>query len=319
MTQTPTRPQPADASAHALLLRLKTRQLLLVIALDAQRNLGRAAAWMNMSQPAATKVLQQLEDTLGAPLFTRHARGVVPTAYGDVLVRYATQVMADFRSVQGEVAALRAGLTGVLRIGSVPGAVPELLAPSLIDYKSRHPNVAVSVTVETSDVILAQLGRGEVDVMLGRLTAGNTAETIDCTLLLGESQVVVARASHPLFAQASVSVQDLIAWPWILQPPGAPQRGHFEAALRQAGLHPRLDITETSSTIATTALLELSDMLAVMPHSLAAHYARLGLLRVVPLALPVHVPPIYLVTRRDRVLSPAALAYQKQLVAKVAA
>jgi DNA-binding transcriptional LysR family regulator len=302
-----------DLPDHTLLLRLKTRQLLLLAALDTHRNLGRAAAAMHMSQPAATKLLQQVEDSMGVPLFTRQARGMAPTASGEVLVRYAKQVLTDFGAVRHEMAALQAGLSGVLRIGSVPGAVPELVAPSLIEYKRRHPKVAVSVMVETSNVMLAQLGRGEVDLMLGRLTPGNDADAFDCTQLLGESQVVVARAAHPVFVNATPSLADLLGWPWILQPAGSPQRGHFESALHQAGLHSRLDITETSSTIVITALLEISDMLAVMPRSQANHYARHGLLRVVPLDLPVHVPPIYLVTRRDRMLSPAALAYVEQL------
>ena len=69
------------------------------------------------------------------------------------------------------------------------------------------------------------------------------------------------------------------AWPWVLQPPGSPQRARFEAMIREAGIHTRLDITETSSTIATTALLEASDMAAVMPDSLARHYGRLGILQ----------------------------------------
>ena len=305
--------RPAELADHSLLLRLKTRQLMLLATLDAQRNLGRAATAMHMSQPAATKLLQQLEETMGVALFHRQARGMAPTAFGEVLVRYAKQVLTDFGAVRHEMAALQAGLSGVLRIGSVPGAVPELVAPSLIEFKRRHPRVAVSVMVETSNVMLAQLGRGEVDLMLGRLTPGNEADAYRCTLLLGESQVVVARAAHPLFDRPTLSLADLVDWPWILQPPGSPQRGHFEAALHQAGLNPRLDITETASAIAITALLEISDMLAVMPHSQAEHYARLGVLRVVPLALPVNVPPIYLVTRVDRVLSPAAAAYVAQL------
>ena len=302
-----------DLPDHTLLLRLKTRQLLLLAALDTHRNLGRAATAMHMSQPAATKLLQQVEDSMGVPLFIRQARGMAPTAAGEVLVRYAKQVLTDFGTARHEMAALQAGLSGVLRIGSVPGAVPELVAPSLIEYKRRHPKVAVSVMVETSNVMLAQLGRGEVDLMLGRLTPGNDAEAFDCTQLLGESQVVVARTGHPVFLNAAPSLAELLGWPWILQPAGSPQRGHFESALHQAGLHPRLDITETASTIVITALLEISDMLAVMPLSQANHYARHGLLRVVPLDLPVHVPPIYLVTRRDRMLSPAALAYVEQL------
>ena len=104
-------------------------------------------------------------------------------------------------------------------------------------------------------------------------------------------------------------MKELANWPWVLQPPGSPQRGRFEAALRQAGVHARLDITETASTVATTVLLETSDALAIMPASLAAHYARLGVLKVLPVAPPLQVPAIHLVLLRRRPPSPAAAGF----------
>lgn len=305
----------ADAPDSNLLLRLRTRQLLLLAELGAQRNLGRAAAAMAISQPAATKLLQQAEEALGVGLFTRKARGMEPTAYGEVLIRYARQMGNDFARVREELAALRAGLHGALRLASVPGAIPELLAPALVDYQQRHPRVAVSVVVDTSDVLLAQLARSEVDLMLGRLTEGSGDENFESLALLGEAQVAVVRRDHPLLRQLTVTLQDFPRWPWILQPPGSPQRTRFEAALREAGIGARLDITETASTILTTALLEISDMVAVMPASLAGHYSRLGMLCVLPLALPLQVPAIHLITRRQRGLSPAAADFKRQIAA----
>ncbi len=304
-----------DAS---LLMRLRTRQLVLLDLLGRERHLGRAASAMAISQPAATKLLGQTEDTLGEPLFIRLPRGMEPTACGEVMVRYARQLLSDFGFAREEMLALRAGLSGALRVGSVPGAIPELLAPALVAYKRQHPRVAVSVVVDTSDVMLAQLARGEVDLVLGRLTEGNHDDAFASVPLLGEDQVAVVRASHPLLAQAAVALEDLVQWPWILQPPGSPQRSRFENTLREAGLHTRLDITETASTIATTALLEISDMAAIMPASLASHYARLGVLRVLAVTLPMRVPSIHLITRRGRVLSPAAGAFTQQVSAAVA-
>lgn len=298
----------------ALLMRLKTRQLVLLAQLGSERNLGRAASAMAISQPAATKLLQQLEQTLGVSLFKRQARGMEPTASGEVLIRYARQLLSDFGMVRQEMQALRSGLRGTLRLGSVPGAVPGLLAPALVIYKQRHPRVAVSVGVDTSDVILAQLGRGEVDLVLGRLTEGSHDDEFASVPLLGEAQVVVVRAGHPLLQEQKLALRDLVQWPWILQPPGSPQRSRFEAALREAGIHARLDITESASTIVATALLEISDMAAVMPESLAAHYARLGVLQVLPLALPLRVPAIHLVTRRSRALAPAAADFEQQML-----
>lgn len=269
-----------------------------------------------MSQPAATKLLQQAEEALGAKLFTRLARGMEPTATGEVLIRFARQSLVDFAFAREQTAALRAGLRGRLRLGSVPGALPQLLAPALAEYKAAHRGVAVSLLVETSDVMLALLERGEADLVLGRPTEGHSEEELEIQPLLGEAQVAVVRRGHPLLARRKVPLEELVRWPWVLQPPGAPQRSRFESALREAGLHARLDITETASTVATTVLLEASDMAAVMPASLAAHYARLGVLEVLPVDLPLQVPSIHLITRRHRVLSPAAAGFVEVLKAR---
>ena len=301
---------PSDA---ALLMRLRTRQLLLLEALGREHNLGRAAAALGMSQPAATKLLQQAEETLGVRLFTRQARGMEPTATGEVLIRYARQSLVDFGFAREQMAALRSGLRGRLRVGTVPGALPQLLAPALADYKRKHPRVAVSVLVETSDVMLGLLERGDVDLVLGRPTEGHFEDELAIVPLLSEPQVAVVRAGHPLLDKKTLGLEDLVRWPWILQPPGSPQRSRFESALREAGLHTRLDITETASTVATTVLLEASDMAAIMPASLAAHYARLGVLQAVPLELPLQVPSLHLITRRHRELSPAASGFVQVL------
>ncbi len=293
----------------AVLMRLRMRQLLLVAALGEERNLGRAAESLGISQPAATKLLQQAEDTLAATLFKRLARGMEPTPAGEVLMRYARQVLVDFGFAREQMAALRSGLRGRLRLGCVPGALPQLVAPALAGYKQRHRNVAVSVLVETSDVMLAHLVRAEVDIVLGRLAEGYDDEEFQSLPLLEEPQVAVVRAGHPVLSLDAPSLADLVGLSWVLQPPGSPQRSRLESALREAGLRARLDITETASPVATTALLEATDMAAIMPQSLADHYARLGVLRQVSMALPLRVPSIHLITRRHREPSPAAVEF----------
>lgn len=318
MSRTPTRPTPSRSTPLAdepAWLRLRTRQLLLVAHLGREAHLGRAAVAMGISQPAATRLLQEMEDTLDSVLYERGARGMRPTASGEVLLRYARQVLNDFGAARRELASLAAGLHGTLRVGSVPSALPPLLAPVLVRFKARHARVAVRIEVATSDVMLVHLGRGEVDLMLGRLLEGHFDDEHEAVPVLDEPQVVVAREGHPLAAADALTLRELACHPWVVQPPGSPQAGRFTAMMREAGVHRRLDITETASTIATTALLEASDMLAVMPASLAAHYARLGVLRALPLALPLRVPDVHLVWRRARELSAPAAAFRDMVLA----
>lgn len=305
----PTDPSP---SLIAGLLRLRMRQLALLVLLDAERNLGRAAAALHVSQPAASKLLAQTEETLATPLFVREPRGMSPTVQGEVVVRYARRMLNGFGQVQEELAALRRGLHGTLRVGSVPGAVPAILAPALAEFKRRHPGVAVSVEVGTSNFMIERLARGEVDLVLGR-PGGDAPTPAQATVLLDEALVVVARAGHPLREQTGLAFACLATQAWILQPAGSPQRVRFEAALAQAGHAQHLDVTETASTVATTALLEHSDMIAVMPASLAEHYGRLGAIVVLDTDFSMRVPPIYLLATNEADLSPAASRFAEQL------
>jgi len=319
---TPASPRRKPLADGPALMRLRTRQLLLAAALGRERHLGRAAAELGISQPAATRLLQELEETLAAPLFERNARGMTPTPAGEVVVRYARQVLNDFGATRRELAALAAGLHGTLRVGSVPSALPPLLAPALARFKAQHARVAVAIEVDTSDVMLQRLARGEVELMLGRLVEGHHDDEHEAVPVLDEPQVAVARAAHPVLSGAEASppmLRELARWPWVVQPPGSPQAGRFMAMMREAGVHRRIDITETASTVATTALLEASDMLAVMPASLAAHYASLGVLRTLPVALPLRVPDIQLVWRRSREFSAPAAAFREMVLAQAAA
>ncbi len=105
-------PQPANLFRR---LRIKSRQIMLLDALDEHQNLRRAATAINTTQPAATGLLQQLEEGLGVVLFERHARGMKPTIYGEVMIRYARGVLHDFVYASNEMAALVAGAAGLLR------------------------------------------------------------------------------------------------------------------------------------------------------------------------------------------------------------
>ncbi|WP_235033985.1 LysR family transcriptional regulator [Pantoea sp. 18069] len=296
----------ADSS---LLLRLRMRQLLLIRLLDAERHMGRAAAALNVSQPAATKLLAQAEEVLGERLFERLPRGMLPTPCGEVIAAYARTLLVNFSSARESMAALRSGLSGMLRIASVPGAVNQLVAPALAEFKRRHPQVKVSVVVETSDVLVSLLERGEADLVLGRLTEAHDRGDYAVVPLLEEALVVVVRQSHPFVGHNSVSLTDLSQAAWVVQPPGTPQRTRFDAALREAGITRKLNTTETSSTVMTTALLEVSDMVAVMPESLAQHYGRMGVLRALPLDVPMRVPAINLITSEGRPLSAVAAQF----------
>jgi len=294
-------------------LRIKSRQIMLLDALEEHRNLRRAAAAIHTTQPAATALLQQLEEGLGVPLFERHARGMEPTLYGEVMIRHARSVLHDFEHAGDEMAALAAGAAGLVRIGSVMGGVPAILTQALGRFKDGNPRVRLSLLVDTSDLLLPGLLRGDLDVVLGRLPDQFQGEDLEIELLEGEPMAVVARPGHDLFDRKTLVIGDLVGESWILHPTGSPMRRRIEQALLEASMAAPPDIVETASILATTALLESTDMISVVPLDVAQHYANYGMLAILPVELPISMAKLGIITRKEKELSPAVRGFLRTL------
>jgi molybdate transport repressor ModE-like protein len=149
--------------------RVKTRQLMLLIAIEEHGNIHRAAESLNMSQPAASKLLKDLEDLIGVPLFERLPRGMRATWYGESLIRHARIALASLGEAGAEIEALRAGHAGNVSVGAISGPAMTLLPPVLAALNREHPDLRVSVSIESSDVLLEQLAQNRIDLMIGRL------------------------------------------------------------------------------------------------------------------------------------------------------
>ena len=298
------------------LLKISVRQIVLLSALDEFRNMGRAAISMHMTQPAVSHLLQQLEEKLKVKLFERRPRGMEPTIYGEVMVRYAKSMISDFDHAEAEIAELSRGASGLIRIGSVIEPVPTLLTKSLLAFKTENPGVRISLEVGTSDTLVPLLIRGDLDLVLGRIPDQLHNQNLEIVFLkMAEHMCVIARPGHWLASKAKIDFSDISGATWILHPVGSPIRLRVERALMQAGMTAKLDIVETASLLATTAMLEASDMISVVPHDVAQHYAKYGMVTILPIELPTLMVNPGIVTRKSKVLSPAAqklLNYLKQ-------
>ncbi|MFP5404984.1 MAG: LysR family transcriptional regulator [Gammaproteobacteria bacterium] len=288
--------------------RLKLRQLRLLDVLDESRNLRRAAEMLDTSQPAATKLLQEIEAMLGVVLFERRPRGMVTTGYGEIMVRHARTVLDELGRAREELAAVQAGATGKVIVGCVPSVVADVLAQALTGLHRGHPGLLVSVRVETSDVVLSLLRKREIDLAIARV-AEDEPDGLSCTPLgedMGSSFVV--RFDHPLTRKPDLCLQDLLGWPWVLQPPGSPLRRSLDPLLRRLGVPVPAQRIETASTLTIASLLSSTDMLSVMPVELARHYEARGQLRALPIGIDCNSGSYGIVMREDYRASAACTA-----------
>lgn len=148
------------------------RQLTYFNALAEQRNFGRAAQRCNVSQPALSVQIRDLEASLGAPLVERHARDVVLTGFGRQILDHTRRILAEVDAL-GQAARWRDGLSGHLALGVIPTIAPYILPDALSDLRARDISLDVQVREGKTDRLLDMLRRGDLDVAVMALPAGD--------------------------------------------------------------------------------------------------------------------------------------------------
>src|SRR5688500_2360904 len=284
--------------------RLKTRHLLLLLYLDEHRSVLRAAEAANMSQPAASKLLAGMEGMLGVKLFERHARGVEPTWYGQVLLRHARAALTELGRAHDEIGALRSGRMGQAAIGTVVNPGTNLVPQAIAAVKREYPDLLIRVEMDYSRPLVARLVDGQLDMVVGRILGPDGLGDLDFEPLADEPHSLIARAGHPLTRRRRLDHADLLEFGWILPPAASLLRSRMDAMFLEHGLPWPQNIVETSALPVITNLLRTSDLLTALPVDSIAPYTQANMLTVLPIELGVSIESFGIVRRRDHLLSP---------------
>lgn len=299
--------------------RLRLRQLLLLRALGEQRNLHRAAAALAIAQPAATRLIKELEQTLGVPLFERSRKGMTPTIYGEAMIRHANLVIADLEAAREEIGALAAGGSGSITVGATTSIAPVLLPRALARVKGERPGLRIAIQEGNQEPLVAALARGELDIALVRAAPGASFPGLRYELLYSEGFCIVASLRHRLARAKSLTLDDLADESWILPPEPVPLRQQLDALfLSGTGRKPGNPI-ESVSIFTNQTLLQEAPLLAIMPETTARQFARQRLLSILPVALKGLVGPVALVMREPSRPSPAVASLVTALRAEAVA
>lgn len=298
-------PTPAPTwSSHT---RLKTRQLLLLMAVADEGSVHRAAERLAMTQPAASKLLRELEELLGVPLFERLPRGMVPTDYGHAMIRHARAVIGSLNQARDEVMALKAGRLGHVAIGTITSPGVRLLPPAIARIKANYPGLRVSVEIENSNVLLDRLAQETLDIVVARLFPEHDEMRLAYAPLAEEPVCAVVRPGHPLLQAQGLSLADIAEAAWLIPPAGTVLRHRFELMFQRASLTPPSNVVETAALLFVTQMVAQSDMIAVLTDDVAQYYASYGMVEILPLEMRCHMDDFGIITPTDRLLSPGAL------------
>ncbi len=288
--------------------RLSPKQLALLVQLDEKRSILHAAEAASLTQPAASKALGQLEDALGVQLFSRHARGVVPTPYGEILVRHARSVLAELKQTHDELEAVRTGLSGEVRIGTAITSATTLVPQAVIALNRRSPRVQVRIELGFSETLVRRLLARHLDIVIARLHTSQASAEVSFEAIAEDAHCIAVRSGHPLAGRADLTLADTLDHTWVLPPAGNVMRDRLNTEFLKAGVDPPGNVIETPSLPIIVSLLESSDMIAPLATEVIRSYCEVGRLAILPLPLDLRLGVGGIMTVRGQRLAPAAQA-----------
>lgn len=190
--------QPDILTTKQRLSRIRHRHLNCFLEVARSRKVSTAAFNLNISQPAASKTLSDLEEILDTRLFERRRKGGLKlTPPGKVFLRYAGASIAALKEGLDGLAQTRMQGASVLMIGALPGVAAQFMPSAVKDFKESHSTI-VRVITGPNRSMLNQLRIGELDLVVGRIARPSDMQGLSFSYLYSEQLVFVVRAGHPL-------------------------------------------------------------------------------------------------------------------------
>lgn len=285
-------------------LRLKVRQIQVVLAIADMGNLLRAAEKLNITQPAISKALTVIEEDIGERLFDRTPYGARPTPAGEVVIRHGRNVLADIQRMQDDLEATLRGDVGTLRLGVFSLISDwEAINEAIIQARAKASGLTLTVDTGKMEDLVEKLDAGQLDVIVGRYPYTAQQDHHSVKGITRDRIVAVVRNGHPLLDEAEeLSFEHLLDFPWILPPKDNYVRLQLELEVSEIGLK----LAETSvislSVPINTGLVLRTDSIMMMPECVARTLERNRGLRILPFDLPLSVGPLVAIWRSERVV-----------------
>ncbi len=238
---------------------------------------------MNVTQPAVSKQIKELERIVGAPIVIRERNRLSLTPIGLRLADHARQVLRQLDRAAFDIEAMASGVAGSVNLGVVGSVAPILLPPAIALLKRSGPEATISVTEGHFVSLYPQLESGMLDLLIARIWHPQDLPGIEQSVLFSEPLVVVAGRDHPLGRSAQVGWEDAIEWPWILPQANSVARRAVDTLFAENGLAPPRNIIASVSLTLNLEILRQMPALCLFPQSLAESHLARGDIVVLPL------------------------------------
>jgi DNA-binding transcriptional LysR family regulator len=266
---------------------------------------SRAAAELNLTQPAVSMQVRQLEQRLGLPLLDRVGKRAFPTRAGEVLLAHAARAFSELETGVAVVQRLRGVVAGRVRIGTSASISIYLLPPVLRRIRARHPGVELIVVTGNAPEIARAVVANTLDIGILSLPVPDRELTV--LPFYRDELVAIAPPQAAWRRRRRITAAELAREPLILFEHGSTQRRVVDEWFHRAGISPA-QAMELGNTEAIKKLVGAGLGLSLASWFAVKSDARAG--RLVALHL---VPPLVhqrgIVLRKDKPRTPALSAF----------
>lgn len=281
-------------------------KLEMFIALAREQHFGRAAEACGVTQPSLSGAIRQLEDQLGVQLVFRGSRFQGLTPEGQRVHDWALRIVGDMRAMKDEMRSARAGLSGNLRLGVIPTALP-MIADLTGPFIAHHPNMRVSVLSRTSAEILAGIESLDLDAGITYLDNEPLGRVAQVPLYAEFYRLLCAPGSR-LAGRARVTWAEVAQEPLCLLTGDMQNRRIINQHLAEVGAEVMPGVT-SNSTIALIAHVLSGRWVSIVPMRLAAMFATGGRLCSIPIVEPEAEHLVGLIAPRRDPQTPVLAAF----------
>lgn len=276
--------------------RIKLRHLTGFLEVARLRSVVGAAAALNVSQPAVSKTIQELEQFLGSPLFDRSKRNLFLTPFGESFHRYASASLAALR--QGLDMA-RGNDAAVVRVGALPTVSARILPGAVAAFSAGNPGVHTRITTGPNDYLLNLLRTGDVDFVIGRMAEPEAMTGLSFEHLYSEPVVMVVRPGHPLLAEPRFALTMIERYQTLMPTPSSLIRRLVDRMLLTHGITELRDEVETVSDAFGRAYISQTDAVWIISQGVVANDVAAGKLALLPVDTRETIGPVGFTTRTD--------------------
>ncbi|MEV8466633.1 LysR family transcriptional regulator [Fluviibacterium sp. DFM31] len=260
---------------------IEPRHLVQLAVIVEKASFTEAARSLNVTQPALSKMISQLEKRLDAPLLSQR-RPVLPTPLGEKLAQQGRLIQTSLNEAGQAISDRQRGLRGRIRLGAPPFFLETLASDVVRDFSHQHPDVAFEFVAGFLDEVRDLVLQRRLDLALGPVNATLNAPLLRTERLILAQKALFCRSDHPLLSQPSVTAEDLASVGWIGHSPGSVITSEMKADLFDFGVEGIELVVASASVSLLLSLLETTDYLSYLPLFMMRDAVRSGRISALP-------------------------------------